>query len=395
MFGWSKPKVQEQTLEQQIAEIDDALKPIAVMGEDCDIVTGAQGDFGFDPRSPVPVNGIRGGYKYINRLSCRCGLGLMFHRLGSFPAPPPIRQHIDVYETVCCNAIHWANIFIHCYHPRRSRRAPSEYSFKPWHPVFSVVPIGMGTTSRLAEFPVDLPHCLAQEFGQGPGTAIAATCAKYVGDGSRFKRPTQHANALMRIYELLRGHTTLADHLVTGEDVRIPPTHHASSTAIMIRLPGRDDVGWADDAGGKLITSPDLGRKMGVVVLVNTKGKIAGFARILADGRIASPPTLNGLQDAVTALMYVLLMSGAALSWEERATFSRWAGLPVDEWTAQHLQVIALALLHRLQQAAVDARDCSRAEIDGAKLVRGAALPRLDRPLTPEIHRMLMGLTLG
>src|SRR5262249_40522622 len=62
-------------------------------GVDCDEIAGAVGEFGRDPRNPIPVNGPLGELTYLSSLRTVDSQLIMFHRLGS-------TSNVDIYEMV-------------------------------------------------------------------------------------------------------------------------------------------------------------------------------------------------------------------------------------------------------------------------------------------------------
>ena len=89
-------------------------------GADCDEIAGAVGEFGRDPRNPIPVNGPLGELIYLSNLRTANSQQIMFHRLGSI-------SNVDIYETVSLDGAIWDILFLHQYHPRKSQRSPSGY----------------------------------------------------------------------------------------------------------------------------------------------------------------------------------------------------------------------------------------------------------------------------
>src|SRR5262245_4959289 len=89
-------------------------------GTDCDEIAEAVGEFGRDPRNPIPVNGPLGELIYLSNLRTGDSQQIMFHRLGS-------TTNVDIYETVSLDGAIWDILFFHSFHPRKSRRAPSGY----------------------------------------------------------------------------------------------------------------------------------------------------------------------------------------------------------------------------------------------------------------------------
>lgn len=83
-----------------------------------DEISDSEGEFGFDERNPIPVNGAIGQLAYLSRLETDAGERLFFHRIGAI-------QNTDVFEAVTYSGKNWFVFFVDFYHPRRSRKAPS------------------------------------------------------------------------------------------------------------------------------------------------------------------------------------------------------------------------------------------------------------------------------
>ena len=104
------------------------------LGPACEKVKGGYGEFGFSLTNPIPVNGIIGAKVYLSRLVTSNGSQVrpfLFHRLGSFMSPV-VKGAIDQYELVSSDASRWLTLYLHQYHPRRSRHVPGGLHLLPW-----------------------------------------------------------------------------------------------------------------------------------------------------------------------------------------------------------------------------------------------------------------------
>ncbi len=188
-------KFQDESFEDQKNEVEtDNLELEKITGlkanslkEGCDQIACANGAFGHDAENPIPVNGIKGEIKYLNRIRCECGVGLIFHRAGSASAKNNDNA-VDVYETVCMNGKHWDTLYLDMYYLRRSTLLPAHYTFSDFHPLFSKVPFGFGIHNKCDNFPVGIPRLLAEQIGGTLGLSFAEKLKKVIGDGSKFKR---------------------------------------------------------------------------------------------------------------------------------------------------------------------------------------------------------------
>ncbi len=193
-FNLFKKKFIDESLEDQEQDLKKeipGLYPLAIKGRDCDSLIDSEQDFGRIAANSIPVNGAIGEMKYINRLRCKCGTGLMYHRLGSTKSGK-VNGPIDIYETVCENGKHWDILYLHPYHPRRSSWLPVGYEFSAFHPIFSKFPIGYGINNYDKNFPFGLGEYIKIHFGE----PMARNYEIVVLNRSKFVRPRDHIKKL-------------------------------------------------------------------------------------------------------------------------------------------------------------------------------------------------------
>jgi tetratricopeptide (TPR) repeat protein/tRNA A-37 threonylcarbamoyl transferase component Bud32 len=202
MFPFFKKKFVDESREDQKKEMLEFMGNIS-LGENCDQLLNAFGDFGHTHTNPIPVNGVRGEIKYLNRLRCNCGVGLMFHRLASIEVDG-INGPVDIFETACLKGNYWDILYFHFYHPRRSTLCPKGYSFSEFHPVFSRIPIAFGTDHYDDNFPFGLSKFIIMQFGEDKdqGKAFASKYESFVKDKSKFNRPIEQSGKLDAIQKL-------------------------------------------------------------------------------------------------------------------------------------------------------------------------------------------------
>jgi len=191
LFG---KKFIDESLEDQRKEVEEERKRVAEgtglemndfkLKEGCDQIDGATGEFGRDIKNPIPVNGVRGEIKYLNRLRCECGAGLIFHRLESNESENN-EGNIDKFETVCINGKHWDILYLNMYYLRRSTFLPKGYHFSDFHPIYSKFPIGFGIHNYCDNFPMGMPELIATGLG---GQELADKLKEIIGDGTKFRR---------------------------------------------------------------------------------------------------------------------------------------------------------------------------------------------------------------
>ncbi len=201
---------QDASREEQIKELEEVPEAIRVQiisGEDCDQLATACGEFGRAHTNPIPVNGAWGEFRYLNRLRCSCGAGLIFHRLGSLPVDG-IFGNIDVFETVCLQGKHWDILCFHIYHPRRTSILPAGYSFSDFHPVFSKTTWAYGTNRRVSTFPWGLSPLIEMHIGGTLGPKFSRKYEGFVRDRARFRAPGSHIDRVNQVASSLRGYVT-------------------------------------------------------------------------------------------------------------------------------------------------------------------------------------------
>jgi len=208
MLGFFKRKPKDESEEEQLGEFSRLSEVgqsyyMKMMGEPCDRLQGAQGDFGRCSTNPVPVNGPPGEIKYLARLRCSCGCGLMFHRLGSLQVAG-INGNVDVYECVCLEGKHWDVLYLHPYHPRRSIITPEGYVLVPFHPVFSKLLIGCGDNSFCDHFPFHLPDLIRAKYDPLIAKVVLGSVEKAVSTEHKFRRPDDHSACVASINHAIR-----------------------------------------------------------------------------------------------------------------------------------------------------------------------------------------------
>jgi len=197
-FNLFKKKFIDESFEDQKKDLENRnpfLDSLAINGKSCDSLFNNKQDFGHVASNPIPVNGVIGGIKYLNRLRCRCGTILMYHRLGSIEISET-ENPIDIYESVCENGKHWDVLFLSIYHPRRSTWFPTGYKFSKFHPIFSTSPIGYGTNKCDKDFPFGLSKYIKIHIGGNLGKVFAKKYEIIVLDRNKFIKPEDHIKKL-------------------------------------------------------------------------------------------------------------------------------------------------------------------------------------------------------
>jgi hypothetical protein len=166
-------------------------------GAECDQLAGATGEFGHDPRNSIPVNGPLGAMIYLSNLRTANSQPIMFHRLGSI-------TNVDIYETVSVDGAKWDILFLHQYHPRKSRRLPSGYQIAVGADSNRLL---LGINEYLAGFPEHLADAIAKTSERLFGTRVRPPQVREALGRAIFERPTDHFARLQIIMGILQRET--------------------------------------------------------------------------------------------------------------------------------------------------------------------------------------------
>lgn len=193
-----KKKIIDESNEEQLLDIkkfpDFDLN--IIMQADCDSLKNSYGEFGTAYTNPIPVNGPIGERKYFQRLRCKCGGSLIFHRLGSKNLTW-LQEPIDVYESVCVEGIHWDILYFHMYHPRRSKLIPTGYTRSDYDENLSKIPLVIGTNSYVDTFPYNIGPSVKKLYDNLAWPIIDGFLRKYVDPyPEKFVRPQTQLNKL-------------------------------------------------------------------------------------------------------------------------------------------------------------------------------------------------------
>src|SRR5262245_39977074 len=140
----------DRLMDDETAQIDWLPEPFrskVLDGAGCDEITRAAGEFGRDPRNPIPVNGPLGEVIYLSNLRLASAQQIMFHCLGSV-------GKVAAYETVSLDGAVWDILYLDPYHPRKSRRAPIGYRIAQDGEREKLL---LGANELVANFPGELP----------------------------------------------------------------------------------------------------------------------------------------------------------------------------------------------------------------------------------------------
>jgi hypothetical protein len=173
-----------QLMEQYRSKVQEGL--------DCDELPGANGEFGRSFRNPIPVNGPIGEILYLSNIVTLDGTHIMFHRIGS-------KNEVDAFETVSLDGTKWDILFLHLYHPRKSRRAPKGYNIargKERQELF------LGTNQFVDGFPRNIQDAASRSFQQCVGVAMRTPELRRALEAGTFDRPKPHQDRLAATYSM-------------------------------------------------------------------------------------------------------------------------------------------------------------------------------------------------
>jgi hypothetical protein len=139
----SKIKMIQDDEHAQNMMLNDYMRAEIAKNSECDVIPGSEGEFGFSPSNPIPVNGPLGQLAYLSKLRTQSGERLFFHRIGS------VGNATDKFEAVTFSGAEWFTFYLKMYFPRRSRRAPEGFTLSNDPCCFT------GFTHHCANFPLD------------------------------------------------------------------------------------------------------------------------------------------------------------------------------------------------------------------------------------------------
>lgn len=181
----------------QTERLPDPLRSEVRNGAECDQIAGALGEFGHDPRNPVPVNGPLGAIVYLSNLRTPNSQPIMFHCLGSV-------MSVDIYETVSVDGARWDILFLHQYHPRKSRHTPSGYQMAAGADYNKTL---LGINGYLTAFPEHLSDAIAKSTERLFGVRVRPALVREALGQAIFERPNDHLARLKIVMGILERET--------------------------------------------------------------------------------------------------------------------------------------------------------------------------------------------
>jgi hypothetical protein len=185
-------------MENEKAQNERLLEPYrsqVLRGADCDEIAEAVGEFGRDPRNPIPVNGSLGELTYLSNLRTADSQPIMFHRLGS-------TSNVDIYGTVSLDGAIWDILFLNPFHPRKSQRPPSGYRIVAGTERNRPL---LGVNDFVAAFPERLSDAIADVSERVFKFRIRPSQVREALARTIFERPTDHRTQLDIILTVLIG----------------------------------------------------------------------------------------------------------------------------------------------------------------------------------------------
>ena len=147
-------------------------------GEACDIIQGAEGEFGRSYKNPIPVNGPIGEVLYLSSLASNDGNFIFAHRLGAI-------GDIDVFEIVTADGEQWDILFLDMYHPRKSKITPNGYKFREQ----ATAPIITATNRTIPVFPNQMREAITEFSKSILGVPLVSKEIRLALAERQFRRP--------------------------------------------------------------------------------------------------------------------------------------------------------------------------------------------------------------
>ena len=169
-----------QSDEEQNKTIAEPYRAQIVGGLVCDVIPGAQGEFGRSPSNPIPTNGPLGEVTYLSRLRTNVGSPVMFHRLRSEEAQS---GPVDVYEVLSLDFVAQENLFLSMYHPRKSRKVPLGYTYAAELDPSNFI---YGVNHLVEEFPAKLDAHIRNWHKEALGIPLPVALVREAIHGTRF-----------------------------------------------------------------------------------------------------------------------------------------------------------------------------------------------------------------
>ena len=186
----------------QLERLPEPVRSEVRRGADCDEITGALGEFGRDPRNPIPVNGPLGEMIYLSNLRTNTSQQIMFHRLGAVSS-------VNIYEAVSVDGAKWDILFLHAYHPRKSQHAPFGYRIAS---SAERQPFLLGTNQYVTAFPGQLSEAIDSTSEELLGIPMRPPQLREGIKRTIFARPHDHVARLNIILAILKRETPSLPH---------------------------------------------------------------------------------------------------------------------------------------------------------------------------------------
>jgi hypothetical protein len=281
-------KSNEDSKESQIREvISHPMADKFISGIDCDELPSAIGEFGRAISNPIPVNGPIGEIKYLTRMRLH-GKPTMFHRLASATFGNIPDQAVDIYELCTFSGEHWDLLYFDMYHPRRSKKIPNNYTLSDFHPVFSKIGIGMGTTHRVKTFPYRMDIALNKEYSYLPEEARGALVKVYqqfFEVGKHYYRPIEHFSKILHLNNIGSFFEELIDFVAQA--------YPASYLSFLIR--SSDFYETIAGLQAVIIKGVDAKECLASIVELDSRTNDEAVSELIADATIAIHPELKSI----------------------------------------------------------------------------------------------------
>ena len=118
-------KIKDRLLLNEAIEAVKLSKSLTESGKDRtdqDMIPGGSGEFGLDPKNPIPTNNVKGSRLYLSKLKTTKGTKVTYERSGS-TTTDNLPNVTDIYKIFSEGEL-YATIYICPYHKKNSTLAP-------------------------------------------------------------------------------------------------------------------------------------------------------------------------------------------------------------------------------------------------------------------------------
>lgn len=113
---------------------------------------------------------------------------------------------------------------------------------------------------------------------------------------------------------------------------------------------------------------------------------------VTRDGTGKTTIRLNENSDSTSLLSSSMIMWADMISQDQKAAFSRWAQLPMNQWNSGHKKMFALAMMHHVHNLAASDSLTPEGKLMLLGSLSANSLPALPKPLTREVRGIFQSI---